>query len=223
MADQHLRSHGFENKDDSEYRCGSSGLFVAAPGVRTAGFGQLPSPLVGRSGLPNPYLRGKYRPRLQRSAQAKPGPKNSEIKPNVLPKNAMGKKPFRKPGPAPVPVVVEAPHPLPVTIHDPKGKQVPIPLKDLMTMPPTTTAQEDLTSLGQRHINRVWEYTQAFIAVFVVTTSTISAMVASYQGKDVSAFLAFICGSVVGSYFSRTNHQSIGGIGPKPKTEYVGR
>lgn len=124
---------------------------------------------------------------------------------------------------APVPVVVEAPHPLPVTIHDTEGKPTPIPAADRMTMPPTTTAQEDLTSLGQRHINRVWEYTQAFIAVFVVVTSTISAMVASHQGKEVSAFLAFICGSVVGSYFSRTNHQSIGGVGPKPKQEYVGR
>src|SRR5687768_13224224 len=90
-------------------------------------------------------------------------------------------------------------------------------------LPPSTTAQEDLTSLGQRHINKVWEYTQAFIAVFVVIASTISALLASWQGKEVSAFLAFICGSVIGSYFSRTNHQSIGGVGPKPKSEYVGR
>jgi len=87
----------------------------------------------------------------------------------------------------------------------------------------TTTFQEDLTRAGQRRINLIWEYTQAIIAITVILVSMVAAVVASYQGKEVSAFLSFVCGNVVGFYFSRTNHAAVGGIGPKPEGRYTGR
>ncbi len=87
----------------------------------------------------------------------------------------------------------------------------------------TTTVQQDLTTAGQRRINLIWEYTQAGIAVSVVVVSMVAAVVAMLAGKEVSSFLSFVCGNVVGFYFSRTNHAAIGGIGIKPSQEYKGR
>jgi hypothetical protein len=89
--------------------------------------------------------------------------------------------------------------------------------------PPTTTLQEDLVVAGQRRVNLIWEYTQAFIAIGVVIVSMVAAVVAMLAGKEVSAFLSFVCGNVVGFYFSRTNHAAIGGIGEKPTGKYEGR
>lgn len=93
------------------------------------------------------------------------------------------------------------------------------------SLPPNTTAQDDITKAGQRKVNMIWEYTQAIIALAVVLASLIAALVAAMKDKEVSAFLSFVCGNVVGFYFSRTNHQSIGGIGHKPaeSQEYLGR
>lgn len=90
---------------------------------------------------------------------------------------------------------------------------------------PTTTTEEDVTTASQRKINLIWEYTQAFIAIIVVIFSLIGAVIAMWQGKEVSAFLSFICGNIVGFYFSRTNHAAIGGVGTKPTDtqNYVGR
>jgi len=88
---------------------------------------------------------------------------------------------------------------------------------------PTTTAQEDLTTAGQRRINLIWEYTQSAIALIVVLVALSAAVLAMWQGKEVSAFLSFICGNVVGFYFSRTNHAAIGGVGAKPLEQYRGR
>jgi hypothetical protein len=98
------------------------------------------------------------------------------------------------------------------------------PMPDQPSMTPTTTVQEDLTTAGQRKINLIWEYTQAIIAVSVIAVSMVAAVVAMVQDKEVSAFLSFVCGNVVGFYFSRTNHAAIGGVGPKPEdAKYQGR
>jgi len=93
----------------------------------------------------------------------------------------------------------------------------------------TTTEQEDLTTAGQRRINLIWEYTQAFIAGVVVLSNMI---VATWQGLvptppgTVYVYPVILTSSlflVVGFYFSRTNHAAIGGIGVKPAQEYQGR
>jgi len=92
---------------------------------------------------------------------------------------------------------------------------------------PTTTIQEDLTSAGQRAINKIWELTQAVIAISVVLANM---TVGVYQGLSTTAHVEFpvILSSalflVVGFYFSRTNHAAIGGVGPKkPQQPYEGR
>jgi len=83
------------------------------------------------------------------------------------------------------------------------------------SVPPTTTREEDLHSAGQRQINRVWEYTQAVIAVAVTTcTLVVAAWQTMYGSGDMAAFLllsnAFFL--VIGFYFGRTNHQRVGGV-----------
>jgi hypothetical protein len=79
------------------------------------------------------------------------------------------------------------------------------------SMPPTTTAQEDITKAGQRRINLIWEFTQGAIGVLI--TGAIIYMAAS--GKNSKTLEdAFIM--IITMYFVRTNHQLIGGIGQKP-------
>lgn len=90
---------------------------------------------------------------------------------------------------------------------------------------PKTTVQEDLTTAGQRRVNLIWEYTQAAIAVLVVSANMGAALYNTIQGKpgEVSMILSSALFLVVGFYFARTNHQAIGGIGPKPTQPYEGR
>ncbi len=73
-------------------------------------------------------------------------------------------------------------------------------------------------SAGQRRINVIWEYTQAFIAGAVVISVLIVASWLSVKGVDgekVAAFvfLTGVANLVIGFYFGRTNHQRVGGIG----------
>jgi hypothetical protein len=75
---------------------------------------------------------------------------------------------------------------------------------------PTTPGQDEtaLRSAGQRNINRVWEYTQAVIAVAVtVTTLCVCGYMAAAR-SETSAFmlLSNVFFLVVGTYFQRTNH-----------------
>jgi len=89
--------------------------------------------------------------------------------------------------------------------------------------PPTTTIQQEITLASQRRVNLIWEYTQAVIAIFVVLACVSVGIWGTINGKDIPSFLSFICGNVVGFYFSRTNHAAIGGIGDKPTQPYEGR
>lgn len=90
-------------------------------------------------------------------------------------------------------------------------------------IPPTTTHQEDLTTAGQRKINLIWEWTQAFIAMIVVIGYIIIASWCMIKGKEIPSSISLLTGNVIGFYFSRTNHAAIGGIGIKPEGPYVGR
>lgn len=94
----------------------------------------------------------------------------------------------------------------------------------------TTTAQEDLTTAGQRRVNLIWEYTQSFVTIAVVLANMI---VAVYNGVsrgvilgEHPAILSSALFLILGAYFQRTNHQRIGGIGPKANEQgqgYLGR
>lgn len=91
--------------------------------------------------------------------------------------------------------------------------------------PPTTTVQQDMTTAGQRKINLIWEYTQALIAVVVVACTMVTGtwMMVAGSKAEVPTIMAVAFGMVVGSYFQRTNHMNVGGVGRKPEQTYEGR
>lgn len=82
----------------------------------------------------------------------------------------------------------------------------------------TTTAQQDLTTSGQRRINLIWEVTQALVAISI----TLAVIYISIRGI-VSSEMSNGFFLIIGFYFSRTNHQAIGGTGDKPTPPYEGR
>jgi hypothetical protein len=98
---------------------------------------------------------------------------------------------------------------------------------------PTTTEQQDLTTEGQRKINLIWEATQSAISLVVVFANMIVATwdgltptCGLISGKCHSEFPTILSSAlflIIGFYFSRTNHQAIGGIGAKPTEAYIGR
>lgn len=124
----------------------------------------------------------------------------------------MGIKP-----PAPVEVVNE--EPLQVEMAAPAP---PTPVKTLegeLTLPPTTTAEGDRVTSGQRHINRVWEYTQAAIAL-MITGAIVYTSIQGIASDNLSNGFFLI----IGFYFGRLNHAAIGGVGRKPEEyPYQGR
>ena len=80
-----------------------------------------------------------------------------------------------------------------------------------ISLPPTTTDQEDMVVAGQRKINLIWEITQAVVAV-IITLATIYAALNSIDARALgNAFFL-----IVSMYFVRTNHKLIGGVGYKP-------
>lgn len=100
----------------------------------------------------------------------------------------------------------------------------PVPVQQQSSMAPNTTSEQDLTTAGQRKVNLVWEYTQSIIALMVVGTTMVCVALASYRADlQVPNLIAVAFGTVVGFYFSRTNHTAIGGVGAKPIQDYIGR
>lgn len=96
---------------------------------------------------------------------------------------------------------------------------VPVAKADNLTLMPTTTAQEDVVTAGQRHINRVWEYSQAAIAL-MITAAIVYCAINEINSDELSNGFFLI----IGFYFSRANHSAIGGVGRKPlEGPYQGR
>lgn len=83
-------------------------------------------------------------------------------------------------------------------------------------LPPTTTAEEDRHSLGQRSTNILWERTQSIIAVSLIwgTVGVATWMVVTDPINRLMAFLFLTnaASGVIGFYFGRTNHQRVGGV-----------
>lgn len=73
-------------------------------------------------------------------------------------------------------------------------------------VPPTTTVEEDLKTAGQRSINRIWEFTQATIAIMITGATIYSAV----TGKE-SAVISNAFTLIATLYFIRTNHTRVGG------------
>lgn len=95
-----------------------------------------------------------------------------------------------------------------------KGVEVPLPLAPSATTenPParaTTTSEQDRRTLGQRRINILWEVTQGLIALALIGT----ACYALLSEMKLPAEYWLLLGIIVQSYFQRTNHTKIGGVG----------
>jgi len=86
---------------------------------------------------------------------------------------------------------------------------------------PTTTAEQNRATAGQRSINRIWEQTQAIVTVviIVVTASGVLAKVFLPAASNLPSEWWAIVGLVIGFYFSRTNHTKIGGVPMRTSTE----
>ncbi len=86
------------------------------------------------------------------------------------------------------------------------------------SMPPTTTAQQDLVAEGQRHINVKWETTQQIIAILITAAAVTVCGEILFMGEEslrqaAFIFLTNIAFLVIGTYFQRTNHTKTGGVG----------
>lgn len=92
-------------------------------------------------------------------------------------------------------------------------------------LPATTTEQEDITTQGQRYINSIWEWTQAIVAITVTAATMASGIISQLYDKEFPLSIGIAFGTIIGFYFSRTNHQAIGGIGAKANEQqtYAGR
>lgn len=98
------------------------------------------------------------------------------------------------------------------------------------SLPPNTTAEENMVSAGQRTINYMWEGTQKNIAlqVTVVVLVVCTVLIVNPYTPEALRMAAFttlsnVFFSVIAVYFTRTNHTKIGGVGSKPMDTYVGR
>lgn len=86
---------------------------------------------------------------------------------------------------------------------------------------PATTEEQDRKTAGQRQINKVWEYTQAFIAVSVIGTALAVNAYVAIKGPTApveinqSALMQLNVMAVMVTtfYFVRTNHTRSGGVG----------
>lgn len=90
---------------------------------------------------------------------------------------------------------------------------------------PTSTEEQDRVSLGQRHINLIWENTQRMVALSVIWTALGAASGLIVFGRQLATpdlqlaaavFLFGVANLVTGFYFGRTNHQRVGGVGQEP-------
>lgn len=132
--------------------------------------------------------------------------------------------PAKEPVPVEIAAIAPGAPPMPVTIaavEQPKRQEPTVASVD----------REKAKSEGQRRINFVWETTQSVIALSV-TFATLFANVAIALSPNevainqISALqsLNVMAALVTGFYFSRTNHQAIGGVGEKEdQQEYRGR
>lgn len=105
-------------------------------------------------------------------------------------------------------VIVDNPEPLPVAVTS----IAPVLPSATAQNPParaTTTSEQDRATVGQRRVNLMWEGTQGIVALGLVGTACFALL----KGVALPAEYWLLLGIVVNSYFTRTNHIKIGGVG----------
>lgn len=131
----------------------------------------------------------------------------------------------------PLPVTIAAVvEPVPVVMTQSAAATATVTKGEGTTLSPTTTEEGDRVTAGQRHISRVWEYSQALIAILVTATTVyvLATIAISDQEIDVNqasavGHLVVMATLILTFYFARTNHVAVGGVGPKPGDKYEGR
>lgn len=106
-------------------------------------------------------------------------------------------------------VIVDNPEPLPVALASVASTVLPSATELNPPARATTTSEQDRGTLGQRRVNLLWEGTQGIVALGLVGT----ACYALLKGISLPAEYWLLLGIVVNSYFTRTNHTKIGGVG----------
>jgi cobalamin synthase len=79
----------------------------------------------------------------------------------------------------------------------------------------TTTVEQDLHTSAARLNDAMWENTQRQIALMVVGSSILYALITIFYTPKIEATTVFFASSfslIIGFYFGRTNHQRLGGI-----------
>lgn len=104
------------------------------------------------------------------------------------------------------------------------GVQVPVPVISAEPDNPparaTTTVEENLHTASQRTVNMMWERTQRQLSLFVVIASMIDGLVITISNimgwgggqLQVPTIFSLGFGMIIGFYFGRTNHQTVGGV-----------
>lgn len=121
---------------------------------------------------------------------------------------------------SPLPVKVANTEPLQVEVSKDAAPEPVVTPAGKLTLPPTTTAEQDIVTAGQRRVNLIWEFTQSSIAVLITLAIVYTAIAGIPSDNLANGFFL-----IIGFYFSRVNHQAIGGVGPKANEEqpYRGR
>lgn len=94
------------------------------------------------------------------------------------------------------------------------SKTAIVPIVPPVALAPNTTHEENITTAGQRRINLIWEFTQAFIAIAITMAIIYNAVTGVKSDVITNAFFL-----IVSMYFIRTNHSLIGGTGQKPNNQ----
>lgn len=77
------------------------------------------------------------------------------------------------------------------------------------------SAEVSLSNEVQRRINLIWEVTQAAIALIVVITTMIAAVLSTIKNVQVPSIVSVAFGTVVGFYFGRTEQRTNFALKPK--------
>jgi hypothetical protein len=122
----------------------------------------------------------------------------------------------------PSPVEVTNTEPMPVTV----AREPDTDAQAMARVVASKAAADEgaLVSEGQRGINRLWERTQAIVAVQVVAVTlgvvAVLIVVPVLRGdKETAAstaalvLLSSLATNIITSYFTRTNHTKVGGVG----------
>lgn len=116
---------------------------------------------------------------------------------------------------APKPVVAPIVVPAPAIVTLPKKLPAPAKVGDIAAAP-TSTAEDNRRTAAQRDTSMIWERTHQILAVLVTAVVLGVASFCVATGRNAESAFTLLTGLVtlvVATYFQRTNHTRVGGVG----------